>query len=456
MVKKICRFLGYSAALSFLGAILAAAMGLSVGPFGDEPDRSNEPEALNEVRQSMRLNLRTIRDRKQPRLIFQQGALTTLTDIWNQTPRRVKLRALPAHRALGLDTVIPFHIFGSSWTYTASVSVLPGPGPLTPRLKLGALPVPKVLWAAAVSYARPYGLTPDTLDAQLSNVTSLKARETDWIIHLRDGKQAFALLKTIAAQAAPGGPLDDQQDEAMAPYWERLQSYNEGEKALIRRYETGAIIADVFGLVQQRSTPQTLQRESLAALLSLSAALSPPQIVKLWAPMLKPKGWQLILGKNDKGSGPKKTLRAPIWVRSRLAGRRDLSTHFAVSIALDLIAGADDMQYAGLLKEVSDDAKGGSGFDPNDILANALGQALTHAIVTASAIDAAKLVNCLANRIDTVLPTKADLDYPEGAIWGQTPAKSLNKSMDFKPAADALQSVFKARISQCMVKGTRG
>lgn len=449
MIKKICQFLGSAAAFCTLAAAIAIALGLSKGPYVAATPAFSGPEALNDVRRSARSNLSLIKKAAQPRLVIKRTTIETVTHIWNQRPRRLKLRAVQSLDAITFDAILSFRLLGEDWTHTSSITAAPGAGPLKPRLKLGALPIPTPIWTAAVHYFQPFGIAAEDIDAQLMNITALMASNTAWHIRLRDGAQALNLLKSIAAQSAPNGPFDRPKEAAMAPYWDRLQSYNTGDKARVKSYDVSIIFADVFSLVEDRSAPRNIWQESLAGLLALSAALSPPQIVTLWAPKLKNQGWQVVLSKGETPGKPAKTLIAPIWARSKLANRQDLSFHLAVSIALDMIAGADDMQYAGLLKEISDDAEGGSGFDPNDILANSLGQALTSEITNAGETDAAKIANCLAQRIHDVFPSAAELEYPDGPIWSQTPAGSLKNTLDFKPAADALVAIFQQRIRRC-------
>lgn len=154
------------------------------------------------------------------------------------------------------------------------------------------------------------------------------------------------------------------------------------------------VLGELFRLARQRSAQGDPVRENRALLVSLAEQLN---------------GLNLADGQRR----PAARLTG-----MRLAGRGDFVEHLTLSAALAAVAGGELADAAGLMKEMGDTERGGSGFSFTDLAVDRAGTRLGR-LAVASAASARRVQAMLAGSADASLYLPALRDLPEFLPQGE-------------------------------------
>lgn len=441
MIKRICQFLGSLVVAALLTMAVLIGLGVSDQPPAIIASDHPKPKELGALRKAFERNAKILRAPGPAKLSVTRNELETLTSLWNGSGKKLYLVLDPRTDSLVLRAYLSFNLLGWQGAHGSSITLAASRDNWKPKIKIGALWVPSILWKQIIPRVLQPGPSPKDIQTQLNNVKEFRALKQSYEIALHQGPVLSDFVKGFAQNASFSAHKRTISAQQLKPYLGILRAYALENADRVVQAET--LYQLVFASVLKRATPATVELESQAALAALSAALSPPRFSRLFTKEWPKIGWRIF--RDDQG---KKTFVAPTWRRTRVAGRQDLSHHLAVSVGLQLHFGESDTRYAGLMKEISDDDEGGSGFDPNDILANSAGQAF--AIMAVKDQDSANtLARCLAEMPQTVIPALEDLVYPSGPVWRQTDAHRTQQSYDFDAIAIQLRELYIAKVLDC-------
>lgn len=371
--------------------LIAAFLAFSLQIEPPAPYQADTPtsEELMDLRRQARIWLGQLKQKKTTTLSIAASHLATLEKTWNTSGRPGVLHFEPltaASQSLDGSLYWPLCLFDRCAWARLRIQLPATQGTISPELRLGKIPVPRLLWQnASHVIAKRAGLAAPS--QQLDQIGPISLAQQQWHVTVANPRGLKNYLKDFVKDVA-GPSTTRTPNPKTLEYLAKLTDL--GTKPKPKNLALEDIVANVFANNARSDTPR---EDALAAFEAIVITLSHPRIsAVVFEAGLQPR-WHSTV--DDAG---KRLLVPPLWSRSQLNGRGDLSVHFASSGALEFMVNADETAYAGYLKELSDSAKGGSGFDTSDLRANAIGQALVAALRSADDADLSAMTQCLADR----------------------------------------------------------
>lgn len=259
------------------------------------------------------------------------------------------------------------------------------------QCRVGRLVIPTFLLNMAMSQARMTVARDADLKKILSAVASIRVEP--------ESIEAVLVSRGVLSDALPSllarlGRNPNVTSKARVYYRYIVRE----AKGMPKEERFERLVATAFQLARERSENEDPALENRAALLALAILLGHPKVEHLVGPV----------------TDPESRLEAKRYAqRVALRGRTDWCKHFFVSAALALISNDRLTDQAGLFKEESDSAEGGSGFSFADLLADRAGTRFALA-ATRDEQAARQIQERLADgfELGEVFPEAADL--PEG------------------------------------------
>ncbi len=257
--------------------------------------------------------------------------------------------------------------------------------------RVGRTAIPSFVLGAGVRQAQAIAVQDADLNRLLDAIGSLRVRPGSVEAVLVSRGVVSDIVPSLMARLG----RDSKVTARTRGYYQHLVRQSQ-EMPKDERFER--LIAAAFQLAKERSSQSDPALENRAAVLALAILLGHHRVENLVGPV----------------TDPESRLAARRYLRNvTLRGRNDWCRHYFVSAALALVSNEKLTDQAGLFKEESDSAEGGSGFSFSDLLADRAGTTFALA-ATRDRQAALKMQDRLAGGFDLALIFPEAADLPEG------------------------------------------
>lgn len=427
---------------------LTAALAIAALDFRGPSSASLAPPeaaALAKLRVSAKSWLSALSDPRKPAdLTLLDSDVLTGVRIWNASGRGIKLH-------LQEDSHVPsgkayWHLCARSncpWL-SAQLTLSDENGSISPQVSIRGIPIPTVLWRLALKQISSIQSAVDPGFALAQDIKTPIREKAGWRFRVAEPDALKTQVSAVIA-AITKGDKTDNLDIEIAHYVALLKGL--GAQPAPQDFEFKELLQAVFAEAKRRSNLKTAERENQAAAAALTLTLAPPRLARIAFGKDRQPGWTLLPG-NTASRG----LAPPLWSRTALNSRKDWSLHFAGSAALEEVSTTKDTAFTGLLKEISDAAPKGSGFDTGDLVANAQGQTLIRLTQRLSGDAALTLQSCLIERPETLLGGPDTIPRVIMSTLDDVVGKAATDQIALEPRLASLRQYLRNRVEMCIAE----